>query len=101
MRYRCEGCGLLQVRGYFPAEKFHIRYAIFHGVALGVSSTATKIAFSRMGYHPSGLRGGLTSLGVCAAVLLLIYGAAVLVEWLCVMRRGCAECPSHRIYAAD
>ena len=101
MRYRCETCGLLQVRGFFPAEPFHLRYALFHGVALGVSSIAVKAAFARFAYEPSGWRGGLLSVGACAALLLVIYGVAVCIEQLTVAGRGCVECRSHRIVTAE
>jgi hypothetical protein len=80
MQYRCEECGLVQVRGFFPAETFHVRYALFHGIAIGVSSVAVKIVFSKVGYVTSGWRGGLVSLGACAVLLLVIYGVAVVIE---------------------
>ena len=101
MRYRCDACGFPQVRGFFPAETFHMRYAVFHGVAIGVSSTAVKIAFAKFGYHPIGWRGGLATLGACAALLLLIYGVAVFAEAITVAVRGCVACQSRRVFPAD
>ena len=101
MRYRCEECGLVQVRGFFPAETFHLRYAVFHGLAIGVSSVAVKIAFARMGYVPTGWRGGLFTLGACAVLLLVIYGIAVVIEQVTVAARGCAECRSRRVVSAS
>ena len=101
MRYRCDACGLLQVRGFFPAEKFHLRYALFHGVAIGVSSTALKAAFARFGYEPLGWRGAAVSVGAGVALLLVIYGVAVFVEGLVVTGRGCTACRSRRVRTAD
>ena len=101
MRYRCEQCGLLQVRGFFPAKTVNVRSAVFHGIAIGVSSVAVKIVFAKVGYAPSGLRGGLLSLGACAVLLLVIYGVAVFIEQLTVAARGCVECHSRRVVAAS
>ena len=100
MRYRCDECGLAQVRGFFPAETFHIGYALFHGVAIGVSSTVVKIAFAKLGYDASGWRGAAISVGACAALLLIIYAVAVFIEGLSVARRGCVACASHRVITA-
>jgi hypothetical protein len=89
------------VRGFFPAETFHIRYAVFHGIAIGVSSIVVKIAFSKMEYAASGWRAGLMSVGACALLLLVIYGVAVFVEQMVVAGRGCVECGSHRMRPAS
>ena len=35
MRYRCERCGTVQWRGFFPQGMFQVRYVVFHGVAVG------------------------------------------------------------------
>ena len=100
MQYRCEACGLLQVRGFFPAEVFHIRYAIFHGFTMGVSSVAVKVAFATLGYEPSGWSGAVLSFGTGVATLLIIYGLAVIIEQLIVVGRGCVQCRSPRVFVA-
>ena len=66
MRFRCGTCGARQWRGLFPEPIFHIRFAVFHGIALGVCGVATKVLFARFGYTTDGRRNGLASLGVCA-----------------------------------
>ena len=100
MRYKCDKCGVEQWRGYFPQRFFDVRYALFHGVALGLSSIVVKTVFQRMAYDASGARGSLVTLGACLVVMLLIYGVAVFVEACVVVVRGCTGCQSHRICLA-
>ena len=98
MRYKCDNCGNEEWRGYFPQKFFHVRYALFQGVAIGVSSIVMKSVFERIGYDAHGIRGGLASLGVCLVIMLLIYGVAVLVEACIIAARGCTGCQSHKIF---
>jgi hypothetical protein len=98
MRYRCENCDTQKWRGFFPQPVFHFRYSLFHGVALGISSVSTKLAFRRIAYEADGAMGAIASLAACLAVLLLIYGLAVTVEACGVAAQGCNNCKSHKIY---
>jgi hypothetical protein len=98
MRYRCYGCHTEEWRGYFPKGMFGVRYAVFHGVAIGVSSVAVKEMLRYMQYQPHGLNGALVSLGGCLLILCSIYLAALIVESLVVAIRGCSKCGSHQIY---
>jgi hypothetical protein len=54
MRYRCRACQAVQWRGLFPESTFHLRYAVFHGVALGVCGVGTKMLFARFGLTADG-----------------------------------------------
>ena len=97
MKYRCEKCGTAEWRGLFPERTFHPRYAIFHGVALGVSSCVVHSVFDRMSYKPEGFRGGMTMLGAGLMVMIVIYGLAILFESFIVAARGCTSCRSHKM----
>ena len=92
MRYQCGACGASQWRGFFPQPTFNMRYAIFHGIALGVCATGTKLLFHLFGYTIIGWRGGLASLAVCAALLLVFYSVAITVEACAVAVRPCRAC---------
>lgn len=97
MRYRCNNCGTAEWRGFFPERTFHPRYAIFHGVALGVSAC---IVGSLMHNKTGGFKRGIISFGGCLILLLVIYGLAVMLESRIVAARGCASCGSHKIFIA-
>ena len=92
MRYRCGTCEAVQWRGLFPEATFHIRYAVFHGVALGVCGIATKLLFARLGYTTDGWANGLASLGVCAVLLSVWYIVALVAEAVWVCGRCCGSC---------
>src|SRR5882762_7752888 len=100
MRYRCDNCGTEEWRGFFPKRMFHPRYAIFHGIALGVSSCVVHTFFDRMSYKTEGFRGGMAVLGACLVVMLVIYGLAVMLELFIVAARGCRGCRSHKMIIA-
>ena|SRR5215469_4021812 len=97
MRYRCENCGTVEWRGFFPERTFHPRYAIFHGVALGVAACIMR---SILDHKTGGFRSGLTGLVGCAIIMLVIYGLAVMLESFIVAARGCTSCSSHKIVIA-
>lgn len=92
MRFRCGTCGAKQWRGLFPEQLFHIRYAVFHGIALGACALATKALFARLGVATDGWRNGLASLAVCALFLLGFYAVAVFAEASLVARLPCRAC---------
>lgn len=94
MRYKCDKCGVQQWRGYFPERFFHIRYALFHGVALGVSSIIVKTVFERTGHDPH----GFATLPACLIVMLAFYGVAVFTEACVVAARGCSDCQAHGLW---
>ena len=91
MRYRCRGCGAVQWRGFFPAETFHVRYAAFHGTAVGVCGVAAKAVLGRLGYATDGWTGALV-LAVALPLVLLYYAVAVAAEAAIVSARRCAAC---------
>ncbi len=93
MRYKCQKCGVEEWRGYFPQRFFHIRYALFHGMALGVSSIIVKTVFERIGRDPH----GFATLPACLVVMLILYGLAVFAEQCIVAARGCTGCQSHSL----
>jgi hypothetical protein len=97
MRYRCDACGTSEWRGLFPEQTFHLRYAVFHGVALGIASVITKRLFERLEYAAEGGAGGLASLATCAVILLLIYGIAVIGEQCVMMSRRCSACSARSL----
>ena len=101
MRYRCHACGRSEQRGFFPEQTFHAKYAIIHGVALGIASTTTKLLFHQFGFSTDGWRGGLTSLAVCAGILLLIYGFAVFAEAYYVAFCRCSTCGARTLHHAS
>ncbi|HKA08346.1 MAG TPA: hypothetical protein VKD71_13885 [Gemmataceae bacterium] len=92
MRFRCTTCGATQLRGLFPPPNHYLRWAVIHGVALGMCGAATRILFTRLGYGTDGWRNGLASLGVCAGLLLGLYGFAFVAETLIVGSRRCRAC---------
>lgn len=92
MRYQCDLCEAAQWRGLFPEPACYMRYAVYHGVALGICSVATKLLFARYGYTTDGWRNGLASLGVCALLMFAFYGVAVVAEAFVVARLRCREC---------
>jgi hypothetical protein len=92
MRYRCGTCEAIQWRGLFPEPKFHMRWALLHGIALGVCGGCTRLLFAHFGYATDGWRNGLASLGLCAALMLIFYGVAIEAEALWVATRRCAGC---------
>jgi hypothetical protein len=92
MRFRCGICGASQWRGIFPEPTRHLRWAIFHGIALGVCGAATKVLFTRSGLTTDGWRNGLASLAVCALLLFGFYAAAQFAERCVVVRRRCRVC---------
>jgi hypothetical protein len=94
MRYRCNACGATEWRGFFPERTFHLRYAVFHGVAIGIAGIAVKAYFKRIGYVAEGLSGGLMSLAVAALVLLVVYGLAIAIEACVVAFLPCTGCGS-------
>ncbi len=94
MRYRCDNCGTVEWRGFFPERTFHPRYVIFHGVALGVSSCIMR---EILDYKTDGFQGGVTMLGGCLVIMLVIYGLAVMLESFIVAARGCTSCRSHKL----
>jgi hypothetical protein len=79
---------------------FHWRYAVFHGVALGICGTATKLLFAGFGYTTDGWQNGLASLGVCAALLGGFYGVAVVTEAIWVATRRCRVCGRRGLHPA-
>ena len=97
MQYRCGACDTTQWRGFFPQATFHIRYAVFHGIALGICGTTTKLLFAHFGHETSGWRNGLSSLGVCAVLLLVAYVVAILAEGQTIARRPCQACGQQRL----
>jgi hypothetical protein len=94
MRYRCNKCEATQWRGLFPEPALHMRYAIFHGIALGVCGICTKILFARLGYTTDSWRNGLASLGVCAVLMVAFYGVAIVTEAFIMAVRRCRKCGS-------
>jgi len=92
MLFRCNTCGATQWRGLFPPANHYLRWAVIHGVALGTCGAVTKILFARLGYGTDGWRNGLASLGVCAGLLLGLYGLAFVAETLIVGSRRCHAC---------
>lgn len=92
MRYQCRACEAIQWRGLFPEPTFHLRYAVIHGVALGVCGVATKVLFARFGQTTDGWGKGPISLGVCAALMVAFYGAAIMSEAVWMATRRCREC---------
>jgi uncharacterized membrane protein YhaH (DUF805 family) len=100
MRYRCGTCRAEQWRGLFPEPMFHWRYALIHGVALGVCGSATKLLFARFGYTTDEWRNGLASLGVCAVLLFGFYGVAVVAEAISVATRRCRVCGERGLHLA-
>jgi hypothetical protein len=92
MRYVCSRCEATQWRGLFPEPTFHIRYAVFHGIALGVCVIASKVMFARLGYTTDGWRNGLASLGVVAFLLCLVYGTTIVGEAIVVAGWRCRDC---------
>src|SRR5262245_29439888 len=92
MRFRCNTCGETQWRGLFPRSNHYILWAVIHGIALGVCGVATKVLFTQLGFGTDGWRNGLASLGVCAILLLGLYGVAVIAETLIVAGRRCRLC---------
>jgi hypothetical protein len=78
----------------------HWRYAVIHGVALGVCGIATKLMLARLGYTTDGWQSGLASLGVCALLLCVFYGVAVMAEAICVATRRCRVCGERRLHPA-
>jgi hypothetical protein len=98
MRYRCDACGASQWRGFFPEPTFHLRDAVFHGVALGIAGSITMALFSRLGYSPRGWPGGPAALAVCAVILLLIYVIAIVAEACYVATRRCSECGARALH---
>jgi hypothetical protein len=69
MRYKCQKCGVEEWRGYFPERFFHIRYALFHGIALGTSSIVVKTTFNQIGRKPN----AFATLLACLVVMLVLY----------------------------
>jgi hypothetical protein len=92
MRFRCGTCGASQWRGIFREPTRHLRWAIFHGIALGVCGAATKVLFTRFGLTPDGWRNGPVSLAVCALLMLGLYAAALFAERCIVVRQRCRIC---------
>jgi hypothetical protein len=92
MRFQCAFCRATQWRGLFPPRSHYLRWAVIHGVALGTCGAATKILFTRLGYGTDGWRNGLASLGVCAGLLLGLYGLAFVAESLIIGSRRCRAC---------
>lgn len=92
MQYRCSGCETTQWRGYFPSTAFHVRYIIFHGIAIGSCGVATKLLFHACGYSTEGWWPALASLGVCLVLLGLFYSVALIFEALCVATLPCSNC---------
>jgi hypothetical protein len=76
----------------FPEPILHIRWAIFHGIALGICGVATKILFARFGHTTDGWRNGPASLAVCALLMLGFYATATFAERCIVVRRRCRAC---------
>jgi DNA-directed RNA polymerase subunit RPC12/RpoP len=100
VRYRCSNCEAFQWRGFFPEQTFHLRYAVLHGVALGVCGIFTRAVFAYIGYSTDGWRNGLASLGVCAALIIGFYGVAIMAEAVAVARRRCQECGGRGLHLA-
>src|SRR5262245_28883743 len=100
MRYQCRACEAIQWRGLFPEPTVDLRYAVIHGVALGVCGIATKLLFARFGQTTDGWRNGLVSLGLCAALMIALYGAAIVSEALWMATRRCRECDQRELYLA-
>ena len=92
MRYQCAMCGEKQWRGFFPQETFHIRWTVFHGIAVGICGIATREVFKSIGWSTEGWRNGLKSLGVCLLFLLAYYGIALTIEAMFVRRCKCHTC---------
>jgi hypothetical protein len=98
MQYRCGACDTRQWRGFFPEATFHLRYAIFHGLGIGVCGVATKLLFARLGLSTTGWRNGPASLVVCALLLLGFYAVAMFAERRLLARcpcRACGACALH------
>lgn len=94
MRYKCAKCGGQQWRGYFPERFFHIRYALFHVVALAVSSIIVKTVFERTAHDAH----GFAMLPACLVVMLAFYAVAVLTEACIIAAKGCTGCQSHSLW---
>jgi hypothetical protein len=94
MCYRCDSCGKAEWRGFFPERTFHPRYAIFHGIALGIAACTMRELLHR---KTSGFRAGMIMLGGSLVILLAIYGLAVFLESRIIAARGCASCGSHKL----
>jgi hypothetical protein len=92
MRYQCSNCEAAQWRGFFPEPVFHIRFTIFHGIALGICGVCTKSLFHAFGYSTDGWRSGIASLGLCAILMFGFYAVAVIVEMITVSTQSCREC---------
>ena len=92
MRFRCNTCGETQWRGLFPRSNHYFRWAVIHGIALGVCGVATKVLFTQLGYGTDGWRNGLASLGVCAVLLFGLYAFAFVAETFIVAGRRCRVC---------
>jgi hypothetical protein len=92
MRYRCNRCGERQSRGPIPSTDHPFQVAVFHGIGLGLCGVTTRFIFNRLGYPIEGWLTGLASLAVCAVLLMLFYGVALIGEVLPVMRRPCSKC---------
>jgi hypothetical protein len=95
MRYECRACGAAEWRGLFPEPTRNLRYAVIHGVGIGVCGVATRILFDQLGYATTGWANGLAGLGVCSVLLLVYYGIAITVEAGVMERRPCRAC-GHR-----
>src|SRR5262249_22172139 len=92
MHARCDGCGLRQWRGIFLEPALNLRYAVLHGVALGLCGGATKFLFTRFGLTTDGWRNGPASLGVCAVLLIAFYCVACVAEACVVGWLRCRGC---------
>jgi hypothetical protein len=92
VQFRCDNCGARQWRGLFPDSERYLRWAVIHGVALGVCGSATKLLFARFGHTTDGWRNGLASLGVCAVLMLAFYAVALVGEHLVVVWLRCRVC---------
>jgi hypothetical protein len=100
VRYRCRHCGRTEWRGLFPEPASYLRYAVFHGAALGVCGIATKLVLARFGLPTSGWTGGPVSLLVCGALMLGFYGVAIAAEAFAVGSRRCRSCENRGLRLA-
>jgi hypothetical protein len=101
MLYRCSSCESTQWRGYFPATGSHVRYVIFHGIAIGICGVATKVLFLALGQSIVGWLPALASLGMCTVFLGLFYSVALIVEALCVATLPCISCGRNGLQLHD
>jgi hypothetical protein len=92
MKYCCITCKHEQWRGFFPEQVSDWKYIIFHGLAIGLCGTATRLLFQWLGQSISGWLKGLASLGVCAVLLACLYVGALLGEQVLVFNRRCRAC---------